>query len=220
MENLDPRIRQQVLTLVRPKGKKHLRPWHGAPPVSSVLVGVNSSIAVWRPYPGANSIRDFALHIAYFENAVANKLSGTSLAVEFELRKRGWPVSYEAIEEKQWRSERSYIRKTSERLAKAVISFDPRQLGQIASEKSGMTAMEYIHGIVDHRSTPTRSDRLGEVWHDRHGVHPRDRGSHAVPHSRSAVSQEACQTGIGDLVQHARCSSFDVFRSRRMGTFC
>jgi len=150
MENLDPRIRQQVLTLVRPKGKKHLRPWHGAPPVSSVLVGVNSSIAVWRPYPGANSIRDFALHIAYFENAVANKLSGTSLAVEFELRKRGWPVSYEAIEEKQWRSERSYIRKTSERLAKAVISFDPRQLGQIASEKSGMTAMEYIHGIVDH----------------------------------------------------------------------
>lgn len=39
---------------------------------------------------------------------------------------------------------------TTERLAEAVMSFDPRKLDQVASEKSGMTAMEYIHGIVDH----------------------------------------------------------------------
>lgn len=150
MENLDPRIRQQVLSIVRPKGQKKLRPWHGAPPVSSVLVGVNSQIAVWRPFPGANSIRDFALHITYFENAVANLLSGASLPVEFQLQKRGWAVTCDAVDEKQWRSERRFVEETHERLAEAVMSFDPGKLDQVVSEKSGMTAMEYIHGIVDH----------------------------------------------------------------------
>jgi len=150
MENLDPRIRQQMLTMERVKGKKHLRPWHGAPEVSRVLVGVNSRIAVWRPYPGANTIRDIALHITYFENAVANKLSGADQPVEFDLRKRGWPVTCDAIDEGQWISEKRYIKATQERLAEAVRSYDPRKLDQVASEKSGMTAMEYIHGIVDH----------------------------------------------------------------------
>jgi hypothetical protein len=160
MENLDPRIRQQVLTLVRPKGKKHLRPWHGAPTVSHVLVGVNSSIAAWRPFPGANTIRDFALHISYFENAVANKLSGVDLPVEFDLRKRGWPVSLDAVDEKQWRSERRFVEETHERLADAVMSFDPGKLEQVASEKARMTAMEYIHGIVDHTLYHTAELRL------------------------------------------------------------
>ena len=150
MENLDRRIRQQVLSIVRPRGKKHLRPWHGAPTVSRVLVGVNSQIAVWRPYPGASAIRDIALHITYFENAVANKLSGADLPVEFDLRKRGWPVVCDAVEETQWRAERRYMEATHERLAEAVRSFDPRKLDQVASEKAGMTVMEYIHGVVDH----------------------------------------------------------------------
>jgi len=150
MKNLDPRIRQQMLTIERVKGEKHLRPWHGAPTVSRVLVGVNAQIAVWRPYPGANSIRDIALHITYFENVVANRLSGADLPVEFDLRKRGWPVTCDAIEEKQWRSERHFMQATLERLAEAVKSFDPRNLDQVVSEKSGMTAMELVHGIVDH----------------------------------------------------------------------
>jgi hypothetical protein len=150
METLDPRIRQQMLTIERVKGKKHLRPWHGAPEALRVLVGVNSRIAVWRPWPGANAIRDIALHITYFENAVANRLSGTDLPVEFDLRKRGWAVTCDALDEKQWRSERRFMQATHERLAQGVKGFDPRRLDQVASEKSGMTAMELIHGIVDH----------------------------------------------------------------------
>ena len=139
-----------MLSVVRPTGEKHLRPWHGAPSVSRVLVGVDSRIAVWRPYPEANAIRDIALHITYFENAVANKLSGADQPVEFDLHKRGWPVSVDALDEGQWRSEKRYMKATQERLAEAVTSFDPRKLDAVASEKSGMTAMEYIHGIVDH----------------------------------------------------------------------
>jgi len=150
MEDLDPRIRQQLLTIERVKGKKHLRPWHGAPEALRVLVGVNSQTAVWRPYAGANGIRDIALHITYFENVVANRLSGTDLPVEFDLRKRGWPVVFDAVEEKQWRAERQFMKATRERLVEAVKSFDPRKLDQVVSEKSGMTAMELIHGIVDH----------------------------------------------------------------------
>jgi len=150
MENLDPRIRQQVLSLVRPKGKKHLRPWHGAPAVERVLVGVNAQVAVWRPYPGVYTIRDIALHITCFENAVAGKLSGTNHPVEFDLRKRGWPVVCDVIDHKQWMSERRFMKGTRERLAEAVMSFDPRELDLVASEKSGMATIEYIHGIVDH----------------------------------------------------------------------
>ena len=150
MENLDPRIRQQVLSLVRPPGKKHLRPWHGAPAVPRVLVGVSPQIAVWRPHPGANSIRDIALHITYFENAVANRLSGADLPVEFDLEKRGWPIVLDAVDSQQWMAERRYIEATNARLAEAVMSFDTRKLDQVVSERSGMTAMELIHGIVDH----------------------------------------------------------------------
>jgi hypothetical protein len=160
MENLDPRIRQQILSIERIKGRKHLRPWHGAPAVSRVLVGVNSQIAVWRPHRGANAIRDIALHITYFENAVANKLSGADLPVEFDLRKRGWPVTYDALDEGQWRSEKRYMKATQERLAEAVRSMDPRRLDQLASEKTGMTTMEYIHGIVDHTLYHTAEMKL------------------------------------------------------------
>ena len=150
MKNLDPRIRQQMLTLVRVKGKKNLRPWHGAPEVARVLVGVNSRIAVWRPYPGANAIRDLALHITYFENVVAKRLSGADLAVEFDVAKRGWAVTCDALDEGQWRAERRYMKATHERLAEAVECFDPGKLAQPISEKTEMTAMELIHGIVDH----------------------------------------------------------------------
>jgi len=150
MENLDPRIRQQMLSIARPSGQKHLRPWHGAPAALRVLVGVSPQMAVWRPYPGANAIRDIALHITFFENAVANRLSGANLPVEFDLRKRGWPVVCDAVDDRQWRSERRFITATHERLADAVRSFDPRKLDQVASEKTGMMAMEFIHGIVDH----------------------------------------------------------------------
>jgi len=150
LENLDPRIRQQVLTIVRVKGKKHLRPWHGAPPVSRVLVGVNSEIAVWRPFPEANSIRDYALHVSYFENVVANRLTGADLPVEFDLRKRGWPVTLDAVDEKQWRAEKRFVNEVHERLADAVMTFDLRKLDQVVSEKARMTAMELIHGVVDH----------------------------------------------------------------------
>ena len=150
MENLDPRTRQQILSIVRPKGQKHLRPWHGCPAVPRVLVGVNSRIAVWRPHPGAHAIRETALHITFFENLVANILSGEDRPAEFELQKRGSPVVVEGLTEKQWRSEKHYISAVNERLGEVVGSFDPDRLDQVASERSGITAMEYIHGIVDH----------------------------------------------------------------------
>jgi hypothetical protein len=54
------------------------------------------------------------------------------------------------VTEKQWRSEKHYIKATGERLGEIIGDFDPDRLDQVASERSGITAMEYIHGIVDH----------------------------------------------------------------------
>ena len=67
-ENLNPRIRT-ALTSVNPTTQHPA--WHGAPTALGVLRGISPAAAVWRPYPGANNIREIALHIAFWENSVA-----------------------------------------------------------------------------------------------------------------------------------------------------
>jgi len=107
-------------------------------------------MAVWRPYPGMLSIRDIALHITFFENVVANRISGMDLPVQFELRRRGWPVVCDTVDDAQWKSEKNFMRETHEHLVEAVRSFDPQKLDQSASEKTGRSAIEFIHGVAEH----------------------------------------------------------------------
>jgi hypothetical protein len=147
MKELDPRIRTAMLS-IHPTSEH--RAWHGAPTVLAALRGVSSQVAVWRPYPGMISIRDIALHITYFENLVANRLSGMDLPVAFELRKRGWPVVFETLDDTQWTSEMDFMREAHEHLVEAVRSFDPQKLDQPPSKKTGRSAIEFIHGVAEH----------------------------------------------------------------------
>jgi hypothetical protein len=147
MEKLDPRIKTAMLS-IHPTPKH--RAWHGAPTALRALVGVNSQMAVWRPYPGMLSIREIALHITYFENVVANRISGMDLPVEFELRARGWPVRCETLDDTQWTSEMGFMRETHEHLVEAVRAFDPQQLDQPPAKKIKRSAIEFIHGVAEH----------------------------------------------------------------------
>jgi hypothetical protein len=148
MQDLDPRIRTALIS-IDPTTKNPA--WHGVPTAIGVLRGVSSKVAVWRPYPNANNIREIALHIAFWENSVANRLSGASVRVGFEQRKTGWPVRCDSVDDEQWKSEISFIKTTHRQLADAVASFDPGMLDQPPGKQTTRKAIEFIHGVAEHR---------------------------------------------------------------------
>ncbi len=148
MEPLDPRIRTALLS-VDPNSKRPA--WHGVPTAIGVLRGVRSAVAVWRPYPDANNIREIALHIAFWENSVANRLSGQSVRVGFEQWKTGWAIRCDSVDEDQWKDEMRFIKRTHERLTDAVSRFDPALLDVPAGKQTTRNAVEFIHSVAEHR---------------------------------------------------------------------
>jgi len=143
MQDLDPRIRTALVS-VNPTTENPA--WHGCPTALGVLRGVSPAVAVWRPYPGANSIREISLHLAFWENSVANRLAGTSVRVEFAQRKTSWAVMLDAVDEDQWQSETGFVRATRERLTAALLGLDPGPIGKGATRR----AIELIHGVAEH----------------------------------------------------------------------
>ena len=148
MQVLDPRIKNALVS-IDPTTKNSA--WHGCPTAIGMLRGVNSTIAVWRPYPNGNNIREIALHIAFWENSVANRLSAKRVRLEFQQWKTGWVVKSDLIEEKQWKSEIVLIKATHKRLTEAVINFVPDMLDQPAGKQTTRNAIEFIHGVAEHR---------------------------------------------------------------------
>lgn len=144
---MDPRIRT-ALASVKPTRENPA--WHGCPTALGVLRGVSAGTAVWRPYPGANNIREIALHIAFWENSVANRLSGTSVSAGFQQRKTGWAVMLDAVDATQWKSEVALLKAVHERFAQALAVFDPALLDQPAGPRTPMSAIELVHGVAEH----------------------------------------------------------------------
>jgi hypothetical protein len=147
MENLDPRIKTALIS-IHPTTRNPA--WHGCPTALGVLRGVGPALAVWRPYPGANNIREIALHIAFWENSVANRISGKICLVGFQQRKTGWALMVDAIDGKQWKNEVDLIKTTHGRLVEAVIHFDPGLLDQPVGKNTTRNAAETLHGIAEH----------------------------------------------------------------------
>lgn len=147
MNDLHPRIRTALVS-VNPTTKNPA--WHGCPTASGVLRGVSAAVAVWRPYPGANNIREVALHLAFCENMVANRLSGQAYPVGFKQRKTGWAIMFDAVDEAQWKEEINWIKASRERLAEAVMHFDPGMLDQPPGKRTTRNAAELIHGVAEH----------------------------------------------------------------------
>ena len=144
---MDPRIRTALVS-VNPTSKNPA--WHGAPTALGILRGVSAKVAVWRPYPGANNIREIALHIAFWENSVANRLSGQKVPVGFEQRKTGWALMLDAVDEAQWKGEIRYLKTVHARLTEALTAFDPNLLDQPAGEQTTFHAAGLIHGVAEH----------------------------------------------------------------------
>lgn len=146
MNDLDPRIRTALIS-VNPTTRNPA--WHGAPTALGVLRGVGPAAAVWRPYPGANNIREIALHVAFYENSVANQLSGQKFRLGFQQRKTGWAVMLDSLDEEQWKRELALIKTAHERLTQAVTSFEADRLDQPPG-RGKRCAAEMIHGVAEH----------------------------------------------------------------------
>ena len=147
MNDLDPRIKTSLVS-INPTTENPA--WHGCPTALGVLRGVSPAIAVWRPYPGGNNIREIGLHIAFYENSIANRLSGKNMTVGFEQRKSGWANQLDFIEEPQWKGELNLIKTTHERLTEALTSFNPDLLDQPVGKKMTRNIVEFIHGVAEH----------------------------------------------------------------------
>jgi hypothetical protein len=147
MENLHPRI-QTALISVNPTTQHPA--WHGAPTALGVLRGISAAAALWRPYPGANNIREITLHIAFWENSVANRLAGTKAAAGFKQRKTGWAVMEETVDEARWKSEIVLLRAAHQRLVQALTDFDPDLLDQPIGKGATTPIIQVIHGVAEH----------------------------------------------------------------------
>lgn len=171
MTDLDPRIRMALLS-VNPTTENPA--WHGCPTALGVLRGVSPAVAVWRPYPSANNIREIALHIAFWQNSVANRLSGTSILVGFKQRKTSWALMLDEIDVAQWKSEVALVRSTHQRLVEALTAFDPTLLDEPASTRTKQTMIAFVHGVAEHTLYHTAQMELTKTLARERGVaHPR-----------------------------------------------
>ena len=145
--NMDPRIKTALIS-INPTSKNPA--WHGCPTPLGILRGVSPASAVWRPYPGANNIREIALHIAFWENSLANRISGKIMLVGFKQRKTSWACMTDTIDEKQWKYEIALIKATHRRLVEAVTNFNPGKLDQPLGKNTSRNAAESLHGVAEH----------------------------------------------------------------------
>jgi len=147
MSKLDPRIRTALASIDPTSGRPA---WHGAPTTVGLLRGVDVETALWRPSPVASNLREIALHVAFWENSVANRLTGGSARVAFRQRATGWPVREGAIDAAQWTAEVRAVKAAHEALVRAVTEFDPRRLDGPLGSRSKRPAIEFIHGVGEH----------------------------------------------------------------------
>ena len=142
-----PRLRTALVSL-DPTTKRPA--WHGAPTPLGVLRGVSPATAMWRPVPRMVCIREITVHIAFWENSVANRLSGASNRLPYRMGKPGWLLPSDELTREQWKEDRRILAETHGRLVASVEAFDPERLDRPPGKQTGRAAIEYIHGVAEH----------------------------------------------------------------------
>jgi uncharacterized damage-inducible protein DinB len=121
--------------------------WHG-PNLKGSLRGVSARQAAWRPAKGRHSVRDLALHAAYWKYVVRRRMTGEkrgSFPIEgsnfFDL-----PVP----SEKAWRAEREILERQHRALRAAVAAFPAAHLRKPLPGTRGRIALREIAGAALH----------------------------------------------------------------------
>lgn len=142
----DRRLEEAIRHFHPPAGFK---PWHGGASVLGALRGISAEVASWKPYPDRHSIRELALHVAYWNYAVCRRLTGEGERGAFPRSPSNWPAVPEVASEAEWREDRRLVREWHDRLLEALRAFDPARLDESAGD-GATTFADLITGIVLH----------------------------------------------------------------------
>lgn len=147
MSALDPRIINALMCLDPNKDRPSRS---GAPSPVGVLRGVDHLLACWRPYPGWPNIREIALHVAFWENCLCNRLTDKKKSLGLKIRKNGWVVWADSVQPDVWKAEVALVKDVHSKAVAALESFDPSLLDQCVGSKTVHTAATHIHGLAMH----------------------------------------------------------------------
>ena len=101
-----------------------LKAWHG-PSLKSSLRGVTPVQAAFRPAPGRHSIRELALHAAYWKYAVWRRLTGGKRG-SFTLDGSNWFARTGVPTAAEWKKDKQLLEAEHRRLTAAVAKLPAR----------------------------------------------------------------------------------------------
>ena len=146
-KRMDKRIDTALLSL-NPTTKRLA--WHGAPTFMGLLRGVTPTMALWWPVPKAPCIWETALHVAFWQNSVANRLSQETIKFAPRMKPQTWPYPVDTLSREEWQEAVTLVTETHRRLVSVVAGFDPPALDKPPRGSTNRPAIEFIHGIAEH----------------------------------------------------------------------
>ena len=118
--------------------------WHG-PNLRGALRGLKEPEVDWRPARGRHSVRELAVHAAYWKFRVRRRLTG-ELEAAFALEGSDW---FKRDRARSWAGELRLLAGEHRRLRAAVAAFSNSRINQ-PFLSSGATAAYLIRGIAAH----------------------------------------------------------------------
>ena len=121
--------------------------WHG-PSVRETLDGVTAEEAWRHPIPGAHSIWELVLHIAYWNYAVRRHLEPD--VSRFPRAPANWPALPGRPDARAWAKDRALLAAEHAALVRAIKRFPERHWSRVPPEGKKWTFGEMIVGVVAH----------------------------------------------------------------------
>ncbi len=121
--------------------------WHGDS-LFEILEGVTAQQAAAHPIKNAHSIWELVLHIAAWDGAVRQRMTGVSVKLS---SKKNFPPVLDTTEV-AWAKTREHVRRVHDDLVAAVERFPEKSLhNQVPGKKGAHYTFYYmLHGVVQH----------------------------------------------------------------------
>ena len=146
MAKLDPRIATALQSLNPTTASPS---WHGAPTHLGLLRRVSSELAGQKPWKSCHCIWQVAMHIAFWENSVANKLIGQTRRFPYGFIPF-WPPAPAPLTNQQWKIDLALARESHLRLLDIVTNYDPLALDRRPKRIKKRPTIQFIHGVAEH----------------------------------------------------------------------
>jgi hypothetical protein len=146
--DLEPQMDSAIQSLLDLLDQAFVGPaWHG-PTLSNAVRGFSADQAAWRPGPGRHSAWEIALHCAYWEHRVHERLApGT--AAPFPRTRSNWPDLPKEITTAGWKADLALLESVHNGLRATVAALPPASLGRPGPGQK-KTRLENIIGICYH----------------------------------------------------------------------